>query len=97
MFVLSTFVHENAHTNWLEQAPMGNQLLHHLFDQSFVIKSKMVAILKRICSLHLVNFMSGLFSKIKLIAISTASDNGIFVNKLVGSKEIKNLSCTITD
>lgn len=76
---------------------MGNHLLHHLFDQGFVIKSRMVAILKRIYSSHLVNFMSGLFSKIKLIAISTASDNGIFKNKLVGSNEIKNLSFTITD
>ena len=57
----------------------------------------MVAILKRIYSSHLVNFMSGLFSKIKLTAISIASDNGIFKNKLVGSNEIKNLSFTITD
>ena len=69
---------------------MGNHLLHHLFDQGFVIKSRMVAILKRIYSSHLVNFMSGLFSKIKLTAISIASDNGIFKNKLVGSNEIKN-------
>ena len=42
----------------------------------------------------LVNFISELFSKIELIAISIASDNGIFVNKLVTSIEIKNLRAT---
>ena len=41
--------------------------------------------------------MSGLFSKIKLIAISLASNNGIFVNRLVTSSEIKNVSVTLTD
>ena len=41
--------------------------------------------------------MSGLFSKIKLIAISIASDNEIFVYKLVISNKIKNLYVTLTD
>ena len=54
------------------------------------------AILKRFCSLRLVNFISGLFSKIKLTAVSIVSDNGIFVNKLVTSNEIKNLSAKFT-
>ena len=56
-----------------------------------------VAILKSFRSSRLVSFMSGLFSKIKLIAISIASDNGIFVNKLITSNEIKNFPATLTD
>ena len=55
------------------------------------------AILKCFCSSRLVNFISVLFSKIKLIAISFASDNEIYKNKLVTSNEIKNLSATLTD
>ena len=56
-----------------------------------------VATLKSLRSSRLVNFISGLFSKIKLITMSIASDNGIFVNRLVTSNELKNLSVTLTD
>ena len=56
-----------------------------------------VATLKSLRSSRLVNFISGLFSKIKLITMSIASDNGIFVNRLVTSNELKNLSDTLTD
>ena len=56
-----------------------------------------VAILKSLRSSRLGNFISRLFSKIKFIAISIASDNGIFVNRLVTSKEVKNLSIRLTD
>ena len=56
-----------------------------------------VATLKSLRSSRLVNFISGLFSKIKLITMSIASDNGIFVNRLVTSNELKNLSVTPTD
>ena len=56
-----------------------------------------VAILKSFRSSSLVNFLSGLFPKIKLIEISIALDNGIFVIKLVTLNEIKNLSVTLTD
>ena len=56
-----------------------------------------VAILKSLHSSCLVKFILGLFSKIKLIATSVASDNGIFVNRLVTSNKIKNLSVTFTD
>ena len=56
-----------------------------------------VVILKSFCSSRLVNFISGLLSKFTLIAISIASENGIFVNKLVTSNKIKNLSAALTD
>ena len=56
-----------------------------------------VATLKSLRSSRLVNFISGLFSKIKLIAISIASDNRIFVNRQVTSNEIKHLYVTLTD
>ena len=52
-----------------------------------------VAILKGFRCSSLVNFISRLFSKIKFIAISIASDNGIFVNKFVTSNEIKKFMC----
>ena len=47
--------------------------------------------------LKLSKFVSGLFPKIKLIAVSVASENRIFVNKLVTSHEIRNSSVTLTD
>ena len=56
-----------------------------------------VAIPKGFCSSGLVNFISESFSKIKLIAISIALDNWIFVNKLFTSNETKNLSATFTN
>ena len=56
-----------------------------------------VAILKILRSSRLVNFISGLFSKSQLIAISIVLDSGTFVNRLVTSDEIKNLSVTLTD
>ena len=57
-----------------------------------------VAVLKHFRNSYLVNFISGLFSKFKLIGISIASDNGIFVNKLTSIK-IENvlLSVLLTD
>ena len=56
-----------------------------------------VAVLKHFRNSYLVNFISGLFSKFKLIGISIASDNGIFVNKLVTSIKTENLSVLLTD
>ena len=47
--------------------------------------------------LKLRKFISGLFSKIKLIAVSVVSENRIFVNKLVTSHKIRNSSVTLTD
>ena len=55
-----------------------------------------VAVLKHFRNSYLVNFISGLFSKFKLIGISIASDNGIFVNKLTSIK-IENLCVLLTD
>ena len=56
-----------------------------------------VVVLKRFHGSRLVKFISELFSKIKWIETSIALDNGIFVNKLVTSNQIKNLPVTLTD
>ena len=47
-----------------------------------------VSTLKSFHNWPLLNFISGLFSKIKLIGTPFTSDNDIYVNKLVKSNEI---------